>query len=123
MAQALQDLGPRFEHARSRTARLVGLFEAFDAEATRLADVWKAVEWYHSCDWTVEQAEAAASARVALPRDERRPCFLSPEELSALADVLETWSSEFNMGGREWVKRLQAHLQSELELLVGGERE
>lgn len=50
MAEELEDLGPHARDAASRTRRLLALSGEIDAEILVLAEVWRFVEWWRSCD-------------------------------------------------------------------------
>lgn len=59
MAEALEDLGYYAKEPAERTRALYDRFNEvlneLDAEVQALAPVWKAKEWWQSCDWGADQ--------------------------------------------------------------------
>ena len=55
MASSLEEYDqPAAAKAAERTRAVLLALSAADELAKQLADVWKAVEWHHSCDWSKE---------------------------------------------------------------------
>jgi len=65
MIEALSEI-PNAEDAARETAELEALLKRtlFRVEAMqkRLSPVWRAVEWWHSCDWGPDQVQEALDA-------------------------------------------------------------
>lgn len=55
MAGALAALGHDAKDVAERTAALLTKADEMQAEIEALADVWQAVEWWQSCDYSREQ--------------------------------------------------------------------
>jgi hypothetical protein len=47
--------------AANDTAALLALRDAINRKVSALQDVWKAVEWWRSCDWSRERAVEAVA--------------------------------------------------------------
>lgn len=62
MANSLQEFEGADE-ARLATLRVIERIVDLESSLTEdIKAVWKAVEWYHSCDWGRDQAQAAVYA-------------------------------------------------------------
>lgn len=49
-------------YAASHTARLLAVRDELRRRVEELHDVWRAIEWWKSCDWSREDAERAVAA-------------------------------------------------------------
>lgn len=55
MLKALTEYGNEAFPAVVATAQVLAKFAEARKLAAELADVWQAVEWHHSCDWSEDQ--------------------------------------------------------------------
>lgn len=61
MLVAITRYGPDAIHAAAATAQVLAKLAEARMLAASLADVWRAVEWHQSCDWTEKQVHEALS--------------------------------------------------------------
>lgn len=79
MAARLRELGS--VKAASATLDIIRAKNALDDQAAAMAGVWKAVEWYDSGDWGLEQAQesiAEYEAKTAVTASATPPVTATP---------------------------------------------
>ena len=59
MAVAIREYGPEGTKAAEDSELILKKLDEVTFMATSLSDVWHAVEWHHSCDWSKEDVMEA----------------------------------------------------------------
>lgn len=81
-ADAAQETASLLAHIRATNARV-------EASSRRLTEVWKAMEWWKSCDWGEDAVRQALADYRGEPASSEKAYTLTPEE-AVVIDALRS---------------------------------